>query len=309
MADKYASFTPYNYSFNAPSNFNDVNGADPNPGEPDHVTRRGNQVLMANFDTVFPSGGGSGSLFDNIWGAGGFNNIGGIANGNQQLQDFYAMSTDQYVDKYKSTTPHWLVFSNGSVTLYNKPTFWNDYPVSSSTDLSTQFAAYKNGQGMEYQFPTLNDPFFKFLQGFYEGPKSNSVTVSFSANGLGFVGWVGEQATRAQAINGATRAIRLEGSQATKFLGNVVGPGLGFVGVMASSLESAYDENGYTLGDGAKTGIGVLMLLGSLNPITAPFVAGYALADLGLQVFTGTSLTDRIGNGIDNMNGVMLEPK
>jgi hypothetical protein len=51
------------------------------------------------------------------------------------------------------------------------------------------------------------------------------------------------------------------------------------------------------------------MLLGSLNPITAPFVAGYALADLGLQVFTGTSLTDRIGNGIDNMNGVMLEPK
>jgi hypothetical protein len=56
-------------------------------------------------------------------------------------------------------------------------------------------------------------------------------------------------------------------------------------------------------------GLGVLMLLGSLNPITAPFVAGYALADLGLQVFTGTSLTDRIGNGIDNMNGVMLEPK
>ena len=29
MADKYASYTPYNYGFNAPSNFNDVNGADP----------------------------------------------------------------------------------------------------------------------------------------------------------------------------------------------------------------------------------------------------------------------------------------
>jgi RHS repeat-associated protein len=100
MADKYASYTPYNYSFNAPSNFNDVNGADPSPGEPDHVTRRGYQVLMANFDTAFPSGGGSGSLFDNIWGAGGFNNIGGIANGNQQLQDFYSMSNDQYVGKY-----------------------------------------------------------------------------------------------------------------------------------------------------------------------------------------------------------------
>jgi RHS repeat-associated protein len=45
MADKYASYTPYNYSFNAPSNFNDVNGADPSPGEKDHVTRRGNQIL------------------------------------------------------------------------------------------------------------------------------------------------------------------------------------------------------------------------------------------------------------------------
>jgi RHS repeat-associated protein len=32
MASKYSSLTPYNYSFNDPVTFTDVNGADPNSG-------------------------------------------------------------------------------------------------------------------------------------------------------------------------------------------------------------------------------------------------------------------------------------
>ncbi len=66
MADKYASYTPYNYSFNAPSNFNDVNGADPNPGDPDHFRRPllGEYTSGNNFGRLFgghitPGSGGN----------------------------------------------------------------------------------------------------------------------------------------------------------------------------------------------------------------------------------------------------------
>ena len=75
MADKYASYTPYNYSFNAPSNFNDVNGADPSPGEKDHVTRRGNQILRpgitggSDFSRIY-RGGSQYSIFDAGWSPG-----------------------------------------------------------------------------------------------------------------------------------------------------------------------------------------------------------------------------------------------
>jgi RHS repeat-associated protein len=37
MAGKYASLSPYNFSFNNPVSFADPNGADPSPGEPDYV--------------------------------------------------------------------------------------------------------------------------------------------------------------------------------------------------------------------------------------------------------------------------------
>jgi len=47
------------------------------------------------------------------------------------------------------------------------------------------------------------------------------------------------------------------------------------------------------LGEGAKIGIG---LVTTLSP--AGWV--YGVADIGFQVISGTSLTDRIGNAIDN---------
>ena len=40
MADKYSGMTPYNFAFNSPTRFNDPNGADAAPGEPDYVKRR-----------------------------------------------------------------------------------------------------------------------------------------------------------------------------------------------------------------------------------------------------------------------------
>ncbi len=68
MADKYASYTPYNYSFNAPSNFNDVNGADPSPGEKDFVKRQpmGEFFTGNDFSRLF-RGGSQTAMFDKGW--------------------------------------------------------------------------------------------------------------------------------------------------------------------------------------------------------------------------------------------------
>ena len=116
MASKYSSVTPYNYAFNNPVLMNDPSGADPNPGEPDHVTRRGiNLYGIANssggigfygsgLDYGDGSGMGSSNLWDSMWGAGGWNNVGGIANGNQAMSDYYSMSESDYIAKYATTT-------------------------------------------------------------------------------------------------------------------------------------------------------------------------------------------------------------
>ena len=115
MADKYSSLSTYHYSFNNPVSFNDRNGADPNPGEPDHVTKRGiNLFGIANssggigfygsgLDYGNMNGTATGNIWDNNW-QGGYGNVGGIANGNQQLSDYYSMSNGDYMNKYATYT-------------------------------------------------------------------------------------------------------------------------------------------------------------------------------------------------------------
>lgn len=48
------------------------------------------------------------------------------------------------------------------------------------------------------------------------------------------------------------------------------------------------------MGDAAKTGIGILTLYGG------PVGYIYGIVDLGYGLYSGTTLTDRIGAGIDN---------
>jgi RHS repeat-associated protein len=77
VATKYASLTPYNYSFNDPVTFTDVNGADPNAGcmacaygymDPES---RGRAIGMAPITFMDPGGGG-GSWTWNPYTAGGY---------------------------------------------------------------------------------------------------------------------------------------------------------------------------------------------------------------------------------------------
>ena len=68
---------------------------------------------------------------------------------------------------------------------------------------------------------------------------------------------------------------------------------IGAAGVVVNVIESATDANGFTAGDAIKTGIGIWTIYGG------PIGWTYGLIDIGFGVFTGTTLTDRIGSGID----------
>jgi RHS repeat-associated protein len=96
MADKYASYTPYNYSFNAPSNYNDVNGADPSPGEKDYVRRPplGEYHSGNDFSWLF-RGSNMMSMFDRGW-----------SPSRNTMADVGGMTGEQYSEAYE-------IFNNG----------------------------------------------------------------------------------------------------------------------------------------------------------------------------------------------------
>jgi hypothetical protein len=81
--------------------FNDPNGADP-----DQVH---NQLFRPVIGDNGTAGGPSmandfSTLFDMTWGTGGYDNVGGIANGFQAVHDYYTMSNSAYQDKYATYT-------------------------------------------------------------------------------------------------------------------------------------------------------------------------------------------------------------
>ena len=85
-----------------------------------------------------------------------------------------------------------------------------------------------------------------------------------------------------------SKASALRGIKYAKRAGHFFGA----VGVVATLIEGATDNDGFTWGDGAKVAIGVIT---AFTPVG--FV--YGLLDLGVGLFTGTTITDRIGNEID----------
>lgn len=72
-----------------------------------------------------------------------------------------------------------------------------------------------------------------------------------------------------------------------KILGKA-GYGLGGFGVAAKSIE-AFSDGNLTLGEGVSIGISAISI----------FVPAVGIIDLGVEMTTGTSLSDRIGAGID----------
>ena len=60
-----------------------------------------------------------------------------------------------------------------------------------------------------------------------------------------------------------------------------------------TGIEGATDGNGFTVGNGVKIAIGIATTF-------SPFGWVYGAIDLVVGVTTGTTLTDRIGQAIDN---------
>jgi RHS repeat-associated protein len=138
---------------------------------------------------------------------------------------------------------------------------------------------------------TKNSPYSTAFDGFVNAPKSDAGSTS------AIIGYAGLQIEKTKILlqhtakntSGlANKANILKTAKAvSKF-----GIKLGFVGATATALESGFDGNGFTLGDGVKVGIGIVTTF-------TPFGWVYGVTDLGVAIITGTSITDRIGNSID----------
>jgi hypothetical protein len=70
------------------------------------------------------------------------------------------------------------------------------------------------------------------------------------------------------------------------------GTTIGVIGAAATLVETAIDGN-LSVGDGAK------LLIAGTSVAVPVFGLVYGLVDMTVQFSTGTSLTDRIANGLD----------
>jgi RHS repeat-associated protein len=217
LASKYASHSPYNYSFNSPVVFNDPNGADP-----DQVH---NQLFRPVIGDNGTAGGPSiandfSTLFDQTWGSGGYDNVGGIANGNmvqtQMQQDAQNMTPQEYGFKYGDKNS-WVVYnenenSDGSISkgfyLYNDRSYWNDAGSDfSSKGEALGFGVYKNGVGVGYWLHNAEESSIDWGD-IFKDAKTGATVVRGLASGRRFLENVYiEQATINNAIRGVTAEI------------------------------------------------------------------------------------------------------
>jgi hypothetical protein len=77
----------------------------------------------------------------------------------------------------------------------------------------------------------------------------------------------------------------------------VLGKTLGIAGVAYTAYNAYNQKGGFTAGDWVKVGIGAALIV---NPIGWIGI-GYAGLDILTEITTGTSITDRVGNGVNNM--------
>ena len=173
MSDWYSSLTPYNYAFNNPIHWNDPNGADPNPGEPDHVTRRGiNLFGIANssggigfYGSGLDYGDGSGiglgnfTLFDMNW-AGGYGNVGGIQLGSSMANGTATMVKNGQVYVRDPSNTEWV--SAQAIVDYNSQYQNYGYVMKAANALMN----FNNQGSGPYSLQNVRDGFGQWGQSF-----------------------------------------------------------------------------------------------------------------------------------------------
>jgi len=231
IADKYSSLTPYNFGFNNPATWTDVNGADPSPGEPDYVTRRGLQLMGDAFyqDNAGSSSqyrhqwGNNANLFDMNWG-GGFGNIGGMGLGNQAMYDFYTMSNDQYVANYGTT----ITDRNSINAIYNAGQTFASGAFGSAPADGRQLAVHRyNGDYVQVDaLGRLFVPYTDVSYGAYRKDRALNRLLNGLQTGLDVAGVVPVIGEVADGINAGIYTLRgdyvnagLSGAAMIPFLG------------------------------------------------------------------------------------------
>lgn len=130
-----------------------------------------------------------------------------------------------------------------------------------------------------------------FIEGFRYAPESN---LSAPSSWLGAVGLSMSQYEGLLSKTAKVAPIQYANisSKGLKYL-KPAGKFLGGLGAVLTAVEGASDGNGFTTGDMVKVGISVVTIF-------TPYGWVYSAVDLGVGIATGTTLTDRIGAGIDN---------
>jgi hypothetical protein len=136
--------------------------------------------------------------------------------------------------------------------------------------------------GMSILGHQMND----FDKGFIGSDDSNMKSAS------AWIGYAGLQLTKTSAlikyVNPLSKTLEISKHLSRK---------LGVLGVGISVLEDFNNDN---IGYGTLSKVGIGLATTFAYGTLAPVALTYTLLDLGVGLYTGTSITDRIANGIDN---------
>lgn len=305
-ADKTESMTVYQYGNNNPLFYNDPFGND--SGDPD-ITGIIASLYSLKYGGMWTkqesqadsggsgAGGAEGSMY-------GFKSAGDALQAGAAYADKYGLwGTDGVAESYNAAAEQFAVGGNGYVGLQTHHVmadlityraldavngytarwveFVDEGAVAKSVHQSDGDVA--NGVATENCFFDPLIPVDKFLSDFWTGATDFPI----------------QPAVTNSTITSIGNTIANVAEKAGNVRGMLAGKALGVLGVIMTMNNDIENHGHLTVGDWTKAGIGVALMF---SPV-GWFTLGYAMADTVIGVVTGTSITDRIGAGIDNAIG------
>jgi len=195
MATKYASLTPYNFSFNDPVTFTDPSGADPEYG----ITRYTYDDRVDHYRGQFYSGGSTSALRFHTGGrSGGITNWSYAPSFGQLVQmrnDARSLNSQAYGEKYGEKVSWWLAYSkNNYQDSKEQASMWLYFDKSFHNDFNGVYQWYGvvNG-GFARKYAQAYEPWsakyiddFEYLANFTQG--GGSLWISSGQNALDIFG-------------------------------------------------------------------------------------------------------------------------